>query len=852
MSRDNANPGAPLSTRARTSQPETQRDLLRGLHRLPLPMPRTARELFQLLALYEPSEGLAALFDRVDMSNVQPHHIYRLVHGRAPEGIEQGMRAGDYDPRLHLAAALLSPEFRSNILGALLRAFPEKRRDVFIHIPKCAGTDLVLNLGPGRLSIPKMLEDQHWVDDAELLETLRAIARAVPYYDTWFVFGHMLLGDYLNAAFVSSQDRIFTVLRDPLEVMISQANYNITRLRQDPTGKAPDTKEILGALGLAALPEAPSLEDLRKLAIGILRCPELSPPDPLCFYLGNAGEPTYEAAMRNLVIYDVEVSTTHHYADWLAKRWELPSQTQHNLSEHWLSVEDIDDETMTLLRRRSAAGQRLFDVILRLINDAGGSSITGSQIAAAAGSELFAPVSLAIASGRRSLSPGSLNWRRLGVATAEGERAMASLAARTEGVAPVMSVVFGTHGDLARHANEGWARSEEGFTWTAAATARLVLPKPTRPGDYRLRLSLSPFVVRDKLPAQRIITAANGVVLAEVALTQRGIIECELPAAVLGGGARISLTFTLPDAIQPSEIAGQRDQRLLGAAFRRIDLFHCDDLQHHQSVMDATAHPPVPAPPEPPVHRLEATRSMKFQAPVQELSQSESLAGELEELMMRFESLGENCEFGLVQRRCGAEPLGLFRFASTPLPKLTAVLAAGFEGFATSDNLVVELSDNGREYMIADRRFGLRYHAWVLAGEISPEDLHEREVRRLPLLTRKLIADLELGEKIFVYHGMSALTLEEARGLHAALRRYGPGTLLWIELADADHPAGSVEQPTPGLLKGYMDRLAPSENAHDLSLDCWIKVCRQAWMLHCARADEASNPSTEAPLVVEA
>src|SRR5205823_11747678 len=85
------------------------------------------------------------------------------------------------------------------------------------------------------------------------------------------------------------------------------------------------------------------------------------------------------------------------------------------------------------------------------------------------------------------------------------------------------------------------------------------------------------------------------------------------------------------------------------------------------------------------------------------------------DLIMRFESLGESCEFGLVQRRCEAEPLGLFRFASAPLPKLLAALGADFVGFGEPDALDVALSANGREYMIKDKRFGLLYHAWVLA-----------------------------------------------------------------------------------------------------------------------------------------
>jgi len=75
---------------------------------------------------------------------------------------------------------------------------------------------------------------------------------------------------------------------------------------------------------------------------------------------------------------------------------------------------------------------------------------------------------------------------------------------------------------------------------------------------------------------------------------------------------------------------------------------------------------------------------------------------------------------------------------------------------------------------------------------------------------------------------MSPLSLEEMRALTDALRIYGPATVLWCELADEAHQPGTVERIEPGLLKGYMDRFAPGENAHDLSLDCWVTLCKNA------------------------
>ena len=116
--------------------------------------------------------------------------------------------------------------------------------------------------------------------------------------------------------------------------------------------------------------------------------------------------------------------------------------------------------------------------------------------------------------------------------------------------------------------------------------------------------------------------------------------------------------------------------------------------------------------------------------------------------------------------------------------------------------------------------------------EMTAQEVHQREVRRLPLLIRKFLEDLSEAKKIFVYHGMEPLSDDDATRLLGQLRSYGPNTLLWVETADAEHAPGSVAWQGAGLLKAYIDRFAPGEDAHDLSLDCWIAICREAYRLY--------------------
>jgi hypothetical protein len=804
--------------------PVTQKDLVRGLGRLPLPMPRTMRELFQLFTLYDPAEGLAVLLDRLDFAGVTPYQIYQIVHARAPEQPELVARPERYDPRAHLEAALCSAEFQERVLRHTLQAFPEKRRNVFIHVPKCAGTDLILNLGQRHLSLPKMIELENWVTKAELFEALCRLVQAAPYYETFFVYGHIPLGFYIDSVGIRAGDRIFTVIRDPIGMMLSQANYAVTRLRQDPLGRDPDTREILQFLGLNEAPNPPLLAELKQLAVRALLHPEINRANQTCFYLGGGAVAGYAAAITNLVRYDVEITTTGKYGRWLQERWGIASSSRHNTSDHWLSPDDLDDELLAALRERTGEDQKVFETVSWVLAQKGTSSVTGTEIAETVGSQLLDGFADNLVETSNATSARTLRRQVVDFRVIQGKAAIGAALQRVSKAEPALSLVFGAEGNARPYLRDGWANPEPNFVWTAGPVSRLEIPKPRGAREYRLRLLAGPFVMKERLLSQRLTLAVNGIVLGTAVATEQAVIECAVPEAVLGGGDVAELTFTLPDAARPVDVTGADDRRTLAFAVERLELFDSEGLPSDtvtEPSVVRSEEPVAPAPPEP----VSALASVE---PVTATSSAPGAALPLSELMLRFESLGENCEFGLVQRRCGAEPLGLFRFASAPLPKLIAALDARFEGLSEPANLEVQLSPNGREYLVADKRFQLLYHAWVMAGEMTAEEVHRREVRRLPLLIRKLSEDLSQAEKIFVFHGMEPLSSEQAGELLARLRAYGANTLLWVELADAEHRPGTVELCGDGLLKGYIDRFAPGENAHDLSLDCWVTLCRNA------------------------
>jgi hypothetical protein len=197
-----------------------------------------------------------------------------------------------------------------------------------------------------------------------------------------------------------------------------------------------------------------------------------------------------------------------------------------------------------------------------------------------------------------------------------------------------------------------------------------------------------------------------------------------------------------------------------------------------------------------------------------------------QEIVGHFESLGDNCEFGLVQRLAGVERLGFFRFNFAALPALLRALDCDFADVAAPEQVEIYVEPN-QELMVRVRHYGFEYHTHTRLGGVDIELLRTQQIKAIRFLVRKFLDDLRSGEKIFVRKGMDCTHVNQLRPLLRALQRHGPVTLLWVVTQDDAHPAGSVEVVEAGLLKGYIDRFAPYDDAYDLSL-VWFDICRGA------------------------
>ena len=173
-----------------------------------------------------------------------------MILGRMPRPAEIARTNEAYDPVQFAVKLLTSREFQSEVIRLLLLAFPEKRRLFFVHISKCAGTDLEAHLTPRYLSIAHSMTAPAWNSTERLFGFLSRFSTMIEFVSEVLIYGHLPFNAYTRRIGIRPMDEVFTVLRDPIDIMISQANYNMGLLVKDPLRRRPDTRHVMEGLQL--------------------------------------------------------------------------------------------------------------------------------------------------------------------------------------------------------------------------------------------------------------------------------------------------------------------------------------------------------------------------------------------------------------------------------------------------------------------------------------------------------------------------------------------------------------------------------------------------------------------------
>jgi hypothetical protein len=349
---------------------------------MPFPAPREPRSLFELFVAYHEDKGLDGLLSNIDVADLTPRQLYAAVLGRRPENLRAAQVSANYIPRDHLRGVLRSPEFQSKAIRLLLDAYPEKRRLLFVHVPKCAGTDLRIALSDRYPSLDSGLGDPAWTSQAKLFETIHRVALNARFSDTILIHGHVRLLRAVEEGLIRPHDEVISVIRDPLEIVISHVNYIITRILQDQESGtfAPDTKGWLGQLGVAELPSEMSPATVVQTWKSLLYNPEIVTRNTICHWLGNGDRRSF---LNRVMINDVEITDTLRYSAWLRERWGVRRDARANESVHFVTRDMIDAGDIDHIGSLIAEDRKVYAMVSEAITQSGRVSIRGSELTVA-------------------------------------------------------------------------------------------------------------------------------------------------------------------------------------------------------------------------------------------------------------------------------------------------------------------------------------------------------------------------------------------------------------------------------------------------------------------------------------
>jgi hypothetical protein len=327
-----------------------------------IPAPDHPRSLFRLFGLYDAKLGLYSLLRRLDFSRTTQRNIDYSVFGEIGPGRQRDDWSGKHLVRDYLNNLLYSEKFQRNMLALALCAFPEKHRLLFVHIPKCAGTDLVQHLSSRFPSLQQAQTDEAWTDREQLFQVLADFARELEFSDSIFIGGHIALSYFADNGLVRPSDRVFTIVRDPIEIALSQMNYVFTRIQVNiRAGKmARDVEEWLPMLGLASLPHAVTPEFVQEYSRKMLHNTQIVVPNSMCHWLGGSGP---DAVIARLALHQVEITDTGRYNDWLAHEWGITARTRQNQSIKYVSPATLAQQDIDYITEASADDLMLYEAI---------------------------------------------------------------------------------------------------------------------------------------------------------------------------------------------------------------------------------------------------------------------------------------------------------------------------------------------------------------------------------------------------------------------------------------------------------------------------------------------------------
>jgi hypothetical protein len=139
------------------------------------PLPLRPRQLFELFGALGLNATFPGLLRSVELKHADPQHIVFIALGRWPSLAEIAAFPEPYNPGLHLVALIRSPEFRAHFVRNACDAFAERKRLLYVRIPRSGGGSVLTMLDGRHPLLPLDLIAQRFNDPVLLIQTMGTV-----------------------------------------------------------------------------------------------------------------------------------------------------------------------------------------------------------------------------------------------------------------------------------------------------------------------------------------------------------------------------------------------------------------------------------------------------------------------------------------------------------------------------------------------------------------------------------------------------------------------------------------------------------------------------------------------------
>jgi tetratricopeptide (TPR) repeat protein len=152
---------------------------------------------------------------------------------------------------------------------------------------------------------------------------------------------------------------------------------------------------------------------------------------------------------------------------------------------------------------------------------------------------------------------------------------------------------------------------------------------------------------------------------------------------------------------------------------------------------------------------------------------------EQKNIFYNFESIGCDCEFGLVQRNFNCDPISLFRWAGINVKNLVKIVKDNFKDLYYEKYYEIVGNENF-EFMCCNTSYDLTIHTGVKNGEISKEKTISNIVKRNIYLSNYFLKETKTNKKIYVYKSNDIITDEEIEIIYEIMQSLGSNKILFV------------------------------------------------------------------------